>query len=416
MIMKIAAALTAACAILCGAGSDVAEAVEIAPDPTRHWRPGAKSRDAGVRLGSFLTYVSAGVSTTYTDNLFARDQARAADVIVALRGAARIETDWRSHGLGVNAKAVEKTHLTFSSENTLDYRLGVDGFLDLLPGTRVGGAASYAREHEGRASPNEAGGAEPTPVGYVAAQLGAEQKIGALGLEFAASYEELDFEDTRLLGVREINNDDRDRTVRGGQARVIHGAGSRLRPFVSASYAQTDYAAERDDNGFDRDSDAIEGAVGVELELGSDSIGEIAVGYRRQDFADKELGTVSGMTIEGRLDARLAGATHADLTVGRTLRETTVVGAAGFFETAADARLRHRLSDMLRLHLTGGIARNDFRGTDREDTVYHAGLGVAYVVNRHARLQLRYGFTRRNSNADADFTLNRFTTDVRLRF
>ncbi|RDD63168.1 outer membrane beta-barrel protein [Ferruginivarius sediminum] len=410
-----AAILAAGITTLVQAGGE-AWAGDALTKPSRHWRAGAKSDGGGIRLGGFLTYLAADIATTYVDNLFATDEALVADVVAQARMAAEVESDWRSHGLAFRGVALGKAHTMTSSEDTVDYRASVDGFIDILPGTKVGGMASYAREHEDRASPNDARGSEPTPVDHVRAQVDAEQQFASLGLSFAASYEDLDFQDADFFGIATINNDDRDRTLWSGSARLRYDGGGRLRPFVHAAYDTTDYAAARDDNGFARDSDALEGAVGAELALGRATSGLIAIGYRRQDFEDARLGTVSGLTLQGRLDTDLGRSSRMELIVGRELRETTVPGASGFFETAADMRFKHRLLPKLHVNLTAGYARNDFRGIDRIDEVYRAGAGLEYALSGYARFRAQYEFTTRESSADADFTLNRVTSGLRLRF
>lgn len=382
-------------------------------EPVQRRRP---PDDRGVRLGSFLTYLAADVTSTYVDNVFATDTNRQRDLITAGRANLAVASDWRRHGLSLRAGALTTRHLRFTGENTQDYRASVDGFVDVMRETRIGTTASLAREHEDRASPNDSRSLEPTRLERRSVRVDATHDMRSLGLAFVGSYETLDFADGPLPGPSVVNNDDRDRTLIGATMRIDAGRRAPFRPFVQGAYDVAAYRLPRDDNGFDRDSRGLEAALGAAFDIATLGQGEIALGYRRQAFDDADLETASGLTASLDLTSDLGEATRLRLGGGRRLRETTVAGSSGFFETSTRLHLQHQLMRRVEVDAELSFAVHDFRGIDRRDDTYRAGVGLTYLYFRQAALVLRYDFTRRESDAEADFSLNRFSVGTRWTF
>lgn len=370
----------------------------------------------GVRLGSFLTYLAADLGSTYVDNVFAAETNPQADLIATARSRLSVASDWGRHGVSLQAEGLATRHLRFTGENTLDYRASLDGFLDILRGTRIGVTAALSREHEDRAAPNAEGGLEPTQVDRRRVRMDAAHDTAVLGLAFAGSYETLDFADGPLPGAAEINNDDRDRSLWGLVVRVGAGRAARFRPFVQGAYDVTAYRLPRDDAGFDRDSTAVGADLGAAFDVVGIGRGEIALGYRRQDFDDPGLETMAGLTASLHLSSDLGADTRLRVTGARRLRETTVAGSPGFIETSAGLHLEHEILRHVEVDADFGFAANSFQGIDRRDDTYRLGAGLTYLYLDRAALLLRYDFTRRVSDADADFSLNRFSIGTRLRF
>lgn len=370
----------------------------------------------GVRLGRFLAYLSAGVVETYDDNLFAEDSDPTGDFVTTVRPRLEIASQWRRHGLRLSAGAERQLHSDTPDEDILDYAAVLEGRLDLGRDGLLRAAAGYLREHEDRGAPEDPDGLERTPIDRLEARAVAEQHFARLGLAFAASYTRRDFGDVPARGGGHIDNDDRDRDTARLAARVSYGLTADLEPFVDAAYETVDFARPRNRDGLDRDSRAVELAVGGRYRRAGIGLVELRLGLRRQRIADPALDEVLGVMMDARWVQQLTPLTSVTVAARRELQQSTLASTAAVFATRLGARLDHELRRDLLLGADAAVRRNTFTGTGREDLILGAGVDVTYLASRYLQLTLDYGFTRRLSNAEAGFTRNRVSLGARLQY
>ncbi len=371
---------------------------------------------AGVRLGPFLGYASVGLRETYDDNLFAEADGGEADLVTTIQPRLRLDGQWSRHDLDLTAEATQRLHADNGGEDSLDYGVRADGRLDLGRETKLTGELHARRLREPRTSPDDPGGKEPTPIDRLGGSLRAEQQLGRLGLAFAASYESLDFGDVDARNGGEINNDDRDREVARVAGRLSYGLSPALEPFVEAGFDLQRYDEARDDNGFDRDSTALEAAIGTRYRMSAAGVLEARLGLRRQRFDDPLFDDVTGVVAEMTAVQRLSPLTSVRGTLIRELQQSTLRGASTFFATRGSLRGEHELRRDILLGVDLAFARNTFAGIAREDTTFAGGFDAAYRANRYLHLTFDYGFTKRVSTADADFTRNRVTLGAAVQY
>ena len=101
----------------------------------------------------------------------------------------------------------------------------------------------------------------------------------------------------------------------------------------------------------------------------------------------------------------------------RTIEETTILGASGFFASRGSLSVDHELLRNLLILLDGAFQNNDYQGIDRSDDIFSARAEARYLINRHAYLTGSYAFRRRNSDAvGQDFTDNTGLVSVRVQY
>jgi len=388
------------------------------PDPLdmtiRSPDTGAEAR--GTRVGGFMAYASAGLRTSFNDNIFASQIARENDIVTRVRPRVRLASRWRRHALNAVAEAEATRHLRTPEEDILDYGAALDGRLDLGRDTALRAGLRSAREHENRTSPNDPDGAERTPVNQLRGTLALDQRFARLGLSFAASHDRLDFDNVDAAGGGRVNNDDRDRQVTQLAAWAGYRVTPDLLPFVQATINRIAFDAARDDAGFDRDSRGFEISAGARLRAAAGTVIAARAGLRRQRLEDPALDDITGLSAEVAAMTRLSPLTTLRTRLTRVLEQSTVTNAAAFFATRTRARLDHWLLRRLRLGLDSTLARNSFTSIGREDTIFGAGADASYWANPHLRVDLAYDFVRRVSTADSDFVRNRVTLGAHVSY
>jgi hypothetical protein len=103
----------------------------------------------------------------------------------------------------------------------------------------------------------------------------------------------------------------------------------------------------------------------------------------RQRYDDPNLSTLSGPTFRGGILWNPTGLVTVSLNGQRMIRETTLVGAGGVFETTLSTRIDYELRDNVLVDLRLAWQQDDYRGLERQDDILRASVGVTYFVGRN---------------------------------
>jgi hypothetical protein len=388
-----------------------AQAREEAPFPADEQTAEATSWVDEVRdflsVGPFDVDVNVGVAEEFTDNVFVTTNNKQSDFVTVVEPEVNVSVDVGRHDLSVYAAAELARFADHDSEDYEDYKVGADGKLRFDGNTFLFGGAEYAWEHEGRESPDDVNGVDPTEYEEGFLFGGIAHRSDQFVFRFGGTAIDLDFDDVAAAGGGTINNDDRDRTMYEVGARV----GYRLDPiyelFVQAAYDNRDYDAALDDFGFNRDSDGVTVAGGARATFSPQLQAEAHIGLLSQDFDDPALSNVNTLDFGGRADWQLTPPTRITAFVDRTLEETTVVGSSGYLRTTGGARVQHEVRPDLSTHGHLYVTENDYQGGARTDHLINAGLGVKWYFLPNFYTGLDYSFLQRDSDtAGADFDEN----------
>ena len=90
--------------------------------------------------------------------------------------------------------------------------------------------------------------------------------------------------------------------------------------------------------------------------------------------------------------------TTVQLGASRTIEETTLNNAAGAIGTTFSASVDHELLRYVILTGDASYQNLDYDGISREDDTLGVGAGGTYLMNRHLRFNMRYGYATRSSN------------------
>jgi hypothetical protein len=168
-----------------------------------------------------------------------------------------------------------------------------------------------------------------------------------------------------------------------------------------------DYSSAVDDAGFKRDSDGYELIAGTRIDFSGVTYGDIFGGYRRQMYDDARLESVSGPTFGGLVTWNVTGLTTIKGSIQRSVEESTLSGASGFFATEYKATVDHELLRNLLIGADISYLVDDYKGIDRTDNYYHGGAYARYLMNRNLYLTARYDYQKRDSNVTgADYDRN----------
>ena len=369
-------------------------------DETVTARPRQQYEAIGWPAGGFRLFPSIEAGARYDSNIFALDVGTVDDFIFDVRPGARLASDWNNHALNLFGNADVGRYADSSAEDFVDLRFGGDGRLDVTRDTNLTAAVNYSALHEDRGSPDDTRGAEPTEYELFAPRVGAFHRFGRFNVTLDGALQAFDFQAPRIGP----NQDDRDRDQWSGSARLGYEIQPGYEAFVRGGLNQRDYDSAVDDNGFNRDSDGFETVVGVAFELTGTAAGSAFVGYREQDYDDPALRTVDGVQLGGDVTWNVTRLTTIKAGVERQVRETTIAGAAGSFDTRVSGSVDHELLRNLIIGASLSYSNADYEGIARKDDIIGAGVYGKYLINRNFSVTANYRFTDRDSNqAGADY-------------
>jgi hypothetical protein len=368
----------------------------------------------GGRVGSYLVYPSIDLEEQYNDNIFATDSNEESDLITRLIPRVTAESNWNQHALNFSAGADFGFYADNGDEDYEDYHVGTTGRLDISRESYLGGGLTYRHLHEERASPDDAGGIEPTEYDTLSANIRYFRNFGRIDMTLGAVYDFYDFDDVPAAGGVTIDNDDRDREEIEGSLRVGYEIQPNYQAFVEGTYNTRDYDKSDAAIGAKRDSDGYSLAVGAKLDFGGITYGDFLVGYKAQEFDASALGDVDGPFANADITWNVTPLTTVIGSLSGEVVETTAAGASGRLVTGVGVSVDHEL---LRNLILGGdlsYENDDFEGIDRTDENFRAGLDAKYMLNRYLYVSGGYSFRSRDSDVSAaEFTENIFI--VRLR-
>ncbi|PIW26839.1 MAG: hypothetical protein COW30_12730 [Rhodospirillales bacterium CG15_BIG_FIL_POST_REV_8_21_14_020_66_15] len=381
---------------------------QASPEPGRGdtvtTRPRPEFDPIGVRLGGFFLYPSVGVVERYHSNIFFTDSGAEDDFITVLSPSLVLKSNWNNHALNLFADSDIGFYASNSDENYQDAKIGFDGRLDILRDAKLTGGFTFERAHEDRSSPDQTSAAEPVTFLRYHPKAAFIKRFNRLSTQFGADLIVYDYDDASTSGGATLNMDDRNRHELQGTARVGYEIAPRYEAFVRGSVNDRRYTDDIDDSGFERDSHGWEVAGGLAFDLSGVTSGNLFAGYLTQEFDDPAFSSINGVSFGGDLTWNPTRLTTVTFQASRTVEETTLSGAAGALVSDIRASVDHELRRNIILSADLRYRNYDYENISRDDDVIGAGFGGTYLVNRHARLRLRYGFAKRESNTSgADY-------------
>jgi len=361
----------------------------------------------GIRMGGFLFFPQLGLAAKYDDNIFATNTNETDDTIYLLQPQIALRSNWNNHALNFVAGAEAAYYSENDPEDYIDSFIGADMRLDASHDGQFSAAVMYSKLHQGRDSPDDQNGVEPTEYSLLAADAGYAHDFGLLSVEVGAALDRYDYDNNRLADNTPIINDDRDRDQTEASLRLGIDVSEAVELFVRGTYFVTSYVDEADEFGRDRDSTGYEAVAGAAFDLTGVTFGEVFAGYRAQDPDDPAFDTIEGPQYGGALVWNPSGLTTVRGEVVRLVEETTEANAPGYFSTTANLTIDHELLRNLILGAGVGYSARKYDGIDRNDSSRHGQLNAKYMMNRHLYVSLNYNYADLDSNiVNEDYTKN----------
>lgn len=390
-------------------------------------RPHPGYEALGVRQGAFMIWPKVTVAGEYNDNIFATEDDKVADGIFHTTPEINVTSNWSRHSLAAHAQATFNQYAQNSNQNTTDYSLGADGQLDVLRSFALFGGADFSRFTEPRTAAGSEG--QPFPVRYeqTSAYIAGAKTFNRLKLSARGDWKEFNYLNT----TGNFPQNDRDRDTWLATARADYAVSPDTALFVEVSGNWRNYRLSTSpiENGVliypnfvNRDSDGVTALVGANFDLAALVRGEIGLGYMKQNFDDSTLDDYSGFGARGQVEWFPTQLTTVTLTGSRSVEDSSLAGSSTYISNNLALKVDYELLRNVILSANGSWGKDDYRGIDRNDKRYGAGISASYLMNRNVGLSLAYNYYKKDSEgtdasvAFANSTVNRVGVTLTVQY
>ncbi|MFZ0266041.1 outer membrane beta-barrel protein [Caulobacter sp.] len=379
-------------------------------------RPRPDYEALGIKMGGFTAYPRLTLSANHDDNIYATAIDEEADTVWRVRPEVALRSNWSRHALGAYAAASFNRHADFSSENTEEYTLGVDGRVDIERGSTIVGSLQYEELTEARTSPTSPSAAtSPVQYSLVVGSLNGVKEFNRLRLLASFDSKLYDYEDAHNAagGVIEQDTRDRDEFRFGGKAEYAVSPDTALFLAVKGNKKDYDLAIAG------RDSDGYTATVGANFELSQVIRGSLEGGYMKQSYDNPAYTDIDGFNALGRVEWFPTQLTTVTVNGARTIEEAVAVGAQGYIASTVNASIDHELLRNVLLSAQASYEDDDYRSIDRSDKRTGFGASATYLMNRNVALILSYSFLKQESSGSdksSSFDDNKIAASLALQF
>jgi hypothetical protein len=340
-----------------------------------------------------LIYPSFGIDGTYNDNVFATKNDEDGDFITDLKPELSVASNWANHALNFGTGADIGRYATYSRLNYEDWFVNGDGRLDISRNSALFLGGGFSREHEDPGEPDSPADAKnPTEYYLINGFSRYIHKFGKFRGIGEATILRLDYDKTNTVDGPSDSNTGRDRNVYAGGLQLGYELVPSYEAFVRAEGNSRRYDQRVDAGGEERNSQGYNAVVGVALDLGGVTFGELYAGYLEQFYEDSALNTVSAPTFGGTLTWNATTLTTLNARIARVVQETTEGGSSGILRTTGALSADHELLRNLILTAAFTVTNDDYEGIKRDDYFYVPGVNLRYLMNRNLYANIGYQF------------------------
>ncbi len=314
-----------------------------------------------------------------------------------------LESDWSRHALTVTGAGLLQRNLSGEGEEKPSASLDADLRLDLADRMIAHIRGGYGFSREDTDDPNAISGAQ-TQAGVHTLRGGVEvqRAFGVIRGTTGFDLEKQFYTDATLADGTKLSMEDRDRLSGTLRGRIGYELSPALIPFLEASIGRSRYDLRTDSQGYQRSYWTYAAKAGVELDMGEKLRGELGLGYRRAEFDDARLKSLDGLTVDGDLVWSPQRGTDVNFGLSTAIEPSTAAGSSGYVSYSANAGISHEVRDNVIARLTGTATYRDYQGNGPDETLYTAGPGVTWGINRYVDLKgdLGYEITTRDQGSD----------------
>lgn len=351
-----------------------------------------------IRLGTFIVNSGVSAAARYNDNIFGQSTNTTGDTILEFVPQADFRSDWLVHELDFGATVVNRNYLDNSDESSTDYSAYGRGRLDVTRNFALGASLNGAHVTENRYAPASQGAGPQAEYNRFGGEVSATYLRDRIQLDGRVGSTKDDF-DNAIYNFRNSTTD-------YVQARAAYAISPAVSAFILGRSADISYKTIQP--GFaSRDAKQSNVQVGVNFELAAPFRGDIAVGYINNNNKSALRPDSKGLSVDARLLWFPTEITTVTINANRGVYDPGLPNSSSAFYTTYGVHVDHELRRNIILFgsLSGGKRDYEFQPTppstvapSRTDDLFNADAGLAWKLNKHARVEAMYSYAKQDTS------------------
>jgi hypothetical protein len=217
------------------------------------------------------------------------------------------------------------------------------------------------------------------------------------------------------IGDGVIDNQDRDRDVGTLSLNGSYQFSTNMAAFVAYDLNSVDYDQAFDRNGYARGGEGSQFNAGLSRQITGKLDASVFASYNERSFDDPLLPDVTGWAGGADLRWKATALTTVTGSISSGIEDTTTQWASGYLRTLYQLRVDHELLRFVQVSGYLGYSDNDYQLLEgappdarSNDTIFRAGVGVNWFINRYLFLSASYDYEKFDSSIPGDgFEVNR---------
>ena len=368
-------------------------APEDAPVRTRQ-HPGYEP--VGIRSGPWMLNPAIAAGLLYDSNVFSSNTNRRGDLAAVGEASLRARSMWDRHGLDLKVGAQTTQYKENSSLDQTNYGIRGTGWFDVTRDLVVLTSFQASHLNEGVGSlASPANAVKPTPYDLFSGDVTVRKQFNRWAMALGVGVDSYDFGSTRALDGSIIRQDARD-----GQIYVVHGrtdyaVSPNLGWFASAEYNARDLRGTSTQS---LSSQGMRALTGLNIALTRLITGEFGVGYVRQRFEDRAIGTIDGPAYSAAITWRPTRLIDVNFKAEQIVTQTSDTSVTGVLANNFQLGVDYELLRNVVVSVAGSFEKDRFHGQPRRDEVATLDSRIKYLPNRFGTISVFHRFTERDSN------------------
>ena len=365
---------------------------------------------AGVRVDAFMFYPSAVASVEYDSNVFAKVNA-ISDWALVTAPELRVVFERSDGSYELDVGARNYVYKRFDSQDRTDAHARFRASREITNDFKWDGQVEIARKYEVQGdSFADTGAAQPVPYRDLQAETSVTKTFNRLGVTIGGRVRNLAYENVDAIAGGTLDQSFRDGTIVTTTLKPFYEFSPGYRAYARIDLSRRDYQGEGTLN---RDSQGYDARGGLEFRVTSLVLGSLDVGYLSQDYSNRLIPTVDGLSASARVMWLMTPLMTVTMFADRSVAETAAPGQEGRLDATAGATLDYELLRNLILSFEGVYKNEEFVGTSRSDDVVRLSAKIDYLFSRGFNFGFQYNYIDRSSNApDVDFEKHVITFNI----
>lgn len=362
----------------------------------------------GINAGGFNFFPQVSTGVGATNNTYNNDADKQASTFLVLQPSVFARSDWSRHQLTVQVSDDTRRYLGQSPRNQDSWFTDVAGRVDVSEQLTVRMDVQAARFFEAPFS-SDATSTNAVLSNYLRKYAGLDLGWTEGRVRLAAGYNRnsLNFNTLRFPNGQVVDQAYRNRLYDLEYVRSEFALSPSTSVYAQSSFDRVSYDLTVASGVPSRNSNGEQVIAGLSFDLAGLLRGNVGVGYSHRSFDAAIYSSISGFSAQGKVDFFLSPLTTLTVSGQRTLQDSSLGTASGFWDERVMLEVDHSLRENIIITPQVQLVHQSFVGLEQSRDYFAGGLSGKIQFNRELSVRANMGYS--HSQGSGSILVSPFT-------